>query len=139
MARDYPIRGDLQKIGLPERTIRVLEKVALLIQALEDIDANAGAINDLDDATTALEELIEDAELTLETLDDRLDDLEDPSGPHVKKAGDTMSGALNVNALLECDTFRLNVAPVVAAAVASTHTVDVNINGAAYKILLSNV
>jgi hypothetical protein len=139
MARDYPIRGDLQKIGLPERTIRVLEKVALLIQALEDIDANAGAINDLDDATTALEELIEDAELTLETLDDRLDDLEDPSGPHVKKTGDTMSGALNVNALLECDTFRLNVAPVVAAAVASTHTVDVNINGAAYKILLSNV
>jgi hypothetical protein len=139
MARDYPIRGDLQKIGLPERTIRVLEKVALLIEALEAINANAEAITDLDTATDALNEAIEDAELTLEALDERLDDQENGNGPYVKKTGDTMSGALNVNALLECDTFRLNVAPVVAAAVASTHTVDVNINGAAYKILLSNV
>ena len=30
MSRDFPIRIDLAKLGIPERTIRVLEKAALL-------------------------------------------------------------------------------------------------------------
>jgi hypothetical protein len=95
--RDFFIRPDLQRLGVPERTIRVLEKVSLLIEALEQINANAGAITDVEDATDAIEELIEDAELTLAALDERLDDVEDGNGPYVKKTGDTMSGALNVN------------------------------------------
>ena len=36
MARDFFVRLDLQRMGAPERLIRVLEKVTLLIQALED-------------------------------------------------------------------------------------------------------
>ena len=52
--------------------------------------------------------------------------------PYVSIAGDTMSGALNVNALLECDTFRINVAPT-AETVVCTHTVAINVNGVAYK------
>lgn len=139
MARDFFIRPDLQKIGLPERTIRVLEKVSLLIEALERITANENAITDVNDATDALNEAIEDANLTLEALDERLDDQENGNGPYVKKTGDVMSGALNVNDLLECDTLRINTAPAVAAAVASTHTVAVNLNGTTYYLLASNV
>lgn len=143
--RDFSIRRDLQDLGLPERSIRVLEKVTLLIQALEDINAQAGAITDVETATDALNEAIEDANLTLAALDARLDDQENGNGPYVKKTGDTMSGALtvndavNVNGLLECDTLRVNTAPAVAAAVASTHKVAVNLNGATYYLLASNV
>ena len=44
-----------------------------------------------------------------------------------------MSGALNVNALLECDTFRVNVAPV-AETITATHTLTINVNGTNYRI-----
>jgi hypothetical protein len=133
MARDFSIRRDLQDIGLPERTIRVLEKVQLLIDALEQIDANAGAITDIETATVALEELLEDAAITLETLDERLDEQENGNGPYVKKTGDTMSGALNVNDLLECDTFKINVSPT-AETVVCTHTITISVGATAYKI-----
>lgn len=139
--RDFPIRVDLAKIGLPERTIRVLEKVTLLIQALEDINSNQSGINDLNDATDALNEAIEDANLSLTSLDARVDTLEafQAAGPYVNEAGDTMSGPLNVNALLECDSLKINTAPTVAAAVASTHKVAVDLNGTTYYLLASNV
>jgi hypothetical protein len=143
--RDFFIRPDLQRLGVPERTIRVLEKVSLLIEALEQINANAGAITDVEDATDAIEELIEDAELTLAALDERLDDVEDGNGPYVKKTGDTMSGALNVNStvtasgLVRAGSLRVDTAPAVGAAVPSTHTVDINFGGSTYKVLLSNV
>jgi hypothetical protein len=133
--RDYSIRRDLQAIGLPERTIRVLEKVQLLIDALEQLNAQGGAITDLEEATDALDELIEDANLTLEALDARLDEQENGNGPYVKKTGDTMSGDLNVNALLECDTFKINVSPV-AETVVCTHTITIAVGATNYKIPL---
>lgn len=139
MARDFPIRIDLAKLGIPERTIRVLEKAALIVQTIEEQAALTSEVEAINTAVDILAEDIEDANLSLESLDARLDDQEEGNGPYVKKTGDTMSGALNVNALLECDTFRLNTAEAVAAAVASTHKVAVNINGGTYYILLSNV
>ena len=137
MARDFFIRPDLQRLGVPERTIRVLEKVSLLIEALERLQTAEGAIDTVNEATDALGELIEDANLSLNSLDARLDDQEAGNGPYVKKTGDTMSGALNVNALLECDTLRINTAAA-AATPTQTHTVDVNINGTTYKVLLAS-
>lgn len=139
MAKDFPIRIDLAKLGIPERTIRVLEKAAELTDLIEQQAALTSEVEAIDLAVDALEEGIEDANLSLESLDDRLDEQENGNGPYVKKTGDTMSGALNVNALLECDSFQLNTAESVAAAVASTHKVAVNINGGTYYILLSNV
>lgn len=142
MARDFHIRKDLQAIGLPERTIRVLEKVTLLIEALEQIDANAGAITDVETATDALNEAIEDANLTLAALDERLDEQENGNGPYVKKTGDTMSddlainGDLNVNGLAECDTLRVNTAAV-AETPTATHTLTINVNGTPMKVLLA--
>jgi len=137
--RDFSIRRDLQDIGLPERTIRVLEKVQLLIDALEQLNTQGGAITDLETATDALDEALEDANLSLGSLDTRVDVLEAAADDYVLKAGDTMSGALNVNALLECDSLKINTAPAAAAAVPSTHTVAVNLNGTVYYLLASNV
>lgn len=139
MARDFHIRRDLQEVGLPLRTILVLEKAARLTQLIEDQAALTSDVEAIDGAVDALAEDLEDANLSLASLDARLDEQENGNGPYVKKTGDTMSGALNVNALVECDTFRLNTAEAVAAAVASTHKVAVNINGGTYYILLSNV
>jgi hypothetical protein len=135
MARDFFIRPDLQKIGLPERTIRVLEKVSLLIEALERLNTTEGQITDINTATDALNEAIEDANLTLAALDARLDDQENGNGPYVKKTGDTMSGPLNVNALLECDTFKINVSPT-AETVVCTHTITIAVGATNYKIPL---
>jgi hypothetical protein len=139
MARDFPIRIDLQKLGLTERTIRVLEKAALIVQTIEEQAALSSELEVINEAVDILAEDLEDANLSLESLDDRLDDQENGNGPYVKKTGDTMSGALNVNALLECDSLKVNTAPAVAAAVASTHKVAVDFNGTTYYVLLSNV
>lgn len=135
MGRDFPIRIDLAKLGLPERTIRVLEKAALLVQLIEDQAALTSNVDAINVAVDALNEAVEDANLSLESLDDRLDEQENGNGPYVKKTGDNMSGALNVNALLECDTFRINVAPV-AETIVATHTVTINVNGTNYKFPL---
>lgn len=139
MARDFFIRPDLQKLGVPDRTIRVLEKAANLVDIIETQAALTDQVTAIDGAVDALAEDLEDQNLSLESLDDRLDDQENGNGPYVKKTGDTMSGALNVNALVECDTFQLNTAPTVSAATASTHKVAINVNGATYYVLLSNV
>jgi hypothetical protein len=139
MARDFPIRIDLQKLGLTERTIRVLEKAALIVQTIEEQAALSSELEVINEAVDILAEDLEDANLSLESLDDRLDDQENGNGPYVKKTGDTMSGALNVNAMLECDSLKVNTAPAVAAAVASTHKVAVDFNGTTYYVLLSNV
>ena len=139
MARDFPIRIDLQKLGLTERTIRVLEKAALIVQTIEEQAALSSELEVINDAVDVLAEDLEDANLSLESLDARLDDQEDGNGPYVKKTGDTMSGALNVNALVECDSLQVNTAPSASVATASTHKVAVNFNGSTYYILLSNV
>lgn len=139
MAKDFPIRIDLAKLGIPERTIRVLEKAALIVDTIESVTGLETDLDTVNEQLETIDEALEDANLSLESLDDRLDEQENGNGPYVKKTGDTMSGALNVNALLECDSFRLNTAEAVAAAVASTHKVAVNINGTTYYILLSNV
>jgi precorrin-6B methylase 1 len=136
---DFPIRMDLVKLGLPERTIRVLEKAALIVDTIERVTGTETSLDTVNDQLETIDEALEDANLSLESLDDRLDEQEAGNGPYVKKTGDVMSGALNVNALLECDTFKLNVAPSVSAATASTHKVAIDVNGSTYYILLSNV
>jgi hypothetical protein len=133
MARDFPIRADLQRLGVPERTIRVLEKAALIVDALEGITGLETSLETVNDQLAVIDEALEDANLSLETLDDRLDDQENGNGPYVKKTGDTMSGALNVNALLECDTFQINVAAT-AEAIVPTHTITISVSGVNYKI-----
>ena len=139
MARDFPIRIDLAKLGIPERTIRVLEKAALIVQTIEEQAALSSELEVINEAVDVLAEDLEDANLSLESLDARLDDQENGNGPYVKKTGDTMSGALNVNAQLECDSLKVNTAPSASVATASTHKVAVDFNGTTYYILLSNV
>lgn len=138
MARDFPIRIDLAKLGLPERTIRVLEKAAQLVQIIEDQAALTSDVEAIDAAVDANAEAIEDANISLGTLDTRLDALE-ANDPYLPLAGGTLSGPLNVNALLECDSLKVNTAPGASVATASTHKVAVDFNGATYYILLSNV
>lgn len=131
--REYFPRAEFKAKGFSEVAIRVLEKVSIVADALAQLEAAQGQITNLDTAANALEEAIEDANLTLAALDARLDTQEAGNGPYVKKTGDTMSGALNVNALLECDTFRVNVAPV-AETITATHTLTINVNGTNYRI-----
>lgn len=76
MARDFPIRLDLQKIGLPERTIRVLEKAALLVQLIEDQAALTSDVEAIDAAVDLLAEEQEDQNLSLASLDTRVDAFE---------------------------------------------------------------
>lgn len=66
MARDYFIRPDLQRLGLPDRTIRVLEKAAQLTDAIDRIGTVETAVEELN-------EDVEDANLSLTSLDARLD------------------------------------------------------------------
>lgn len=76
MARDFPIRLDLQKLGLPERTIRVLEKAALLVQLIEDQAALTSDVEAINTAVDALAEENEDQNLSLTSLDTRIDAFE---------------------------------------------------------------
>lgn len=76
MARDFHIRLDLQQLGLPERTIRVLEKAALLVQLIEDQAALTSEVAAIDLAVDALAEENEDQNLSLTSLDARIDAFE---------------------------------------------------------------
>lgn len=131
MARDFHIRLDLQQLGLPERTIRVLEKAALLVQLIEDQAATEGEVAAIDTAVTALQEEQEDQNLSLATLDTRLDALE-VDAPYVEVSGDAMTGALDVQALLQCDSFRIDQTPTLEAIV-PTHSITISANGTNYK------
>lgn len=137
MGKDFPIRIDLMRMGIPERTIRVLEKAALIVETIERVTGTETSLDTVNGQIDTINESIEDANLSLTSLDGRLDTLE-ADAPYLPLAGGTLTGTLNVNDLLECDTFRLNTAPS-AAVIASTHKVAVNINGSTYYILLSNV
>jgi len=134
--RDYFPRNEFKDKGFSEVAIRVLEKVAIVAEALKRLEAAQGRIDNLDTATDALNELIEDANLTLEALDARIDQQENGNGPYVKKTGDTMSGALNVNAALQCNSLRVNTAAV-AGTITPTHTLTINVNGTPYRIPLA--
>jgi hypothetical protein len=57
----------------------------------------------------------------------------------VNSSGGTITGAVDIQSSLRCDSLRIDVAPTVAAAVASTHKVAVDLNGTTYYILLSDV
>jgi hypothetical protein len=64
--RDFSIRPDLQRLGVPERTIRVLEKAAELTQLIQDAA-------DLQSAVEDISEEQEDQNISLISLDARLD------------------------------------------------------------------
>lgn len=84
MPRDFPIRIDLAKLGLPERTIRVLEKAALIVDAIERITGTETDLDTVNDQIDQIDEDLEDAALSLISLDVRLDDLEDDA-PYVSQ------------------------------------------------------
>ncbi len=52
---------------------------------------------------------------------------------YAEKAGDTFTGPVDVQALLRCDSLRLDQAPT-AEALAPTHSVTFSANGTNYKI-----
>lgn len=74
--RDFPIRLDLVKMGVPERTIRVLEKAALIVDTIERVSGTETSITTVTDQITGITEDIEDANLSLTSLDGRLDSIE---------------------------------------------------------------
>lgn len=57
----------------------------------------------------------------------------------VNSTGGTITGAVDIQASLQCDSLRIDGTPTVAAAVASTHKLEINVNGTTYYLLLSNV
>jgi hypothetical protein len=133
MARDFSIRPDLLKLGVPERTIRVLEKAALIVDTIERVTGTETSLDTVNTQIDTLQEAVEDANLSLESLDGRLDTIENGNGPYVKKAGDVMTGALDVHALVQCDSFRIDATPT-AETITPTHTVTISVNGTDYKI-----
>lgn len=135
----FPIRRELREKGFSEQAIRKLEQLSDFVDTVNRLATVEETTEAQQVAVDALLEEQEDQNLSLATLDDRVDDIETGNGPYVKKTGDAMSGALNVNALLECDSLQINTAEVAAAAAPSTHKVAVNINGVSYFVLLSNV
>lgn len=76
MGRDYAIRHDLKEIGLPERTVRVLEKAAQLVDLIEEQAALTDSVTAINTAVDALQEADEDAALSLASLDTRIDHFE---------------------------------------------------------------
>lgn len=76
MARDFFIRPDLLALGVPDRTIRVLEKAANLVDIIETQAAQTDQLTAIDGAVDALEEAAEDAALSLTSLDARIDAFE---------------------------------------------------------------
>lgn len=138
MAKSFFSDEECRAAGFSQPMINTLRKIADFVDAFERLAAAEGEIAATNTAVDALQESQEDAALSLASLDTRVDAFE-TLAPFVREAGGTMSGALNVNALLECDTFRLNVAPTASAATASTHKVAVNVNGSTYYLLLTNV
>jgi hypothetical protein len=73
MAREFHIRQDLQRLGLPERTIRVLEKAAQIV--------------DLLNGQTSLDDDLTDTALLAILTEARVDDLEafEADGPYVEQ------------------------------------------------------
>jgi hypothetical protein len=138
MGLSFPIRRELLAKGFSDRAIRVLEQLSDFAETVTRVAATEAAQEQTDTAVDALQEAQEDANLSLSTLDTRVDALE-AAGPYVEAGGDTMTGALDVQALLQCDSFRIDAAPAAAAAVASTHKLAISCNGTTYYILLSNV
>lgn len=138
----FPIRRELLAIGLSESAVRKLEQLsdfADTVTRLATVEETTEATNA---AVDALQEEQEDQNLSLASLDGRIDVFEDFSATdprYAKKAGDTFGGAVDVQALLQCDSFRIDAAPSVSAATASTHKLAISCNGVNYFVLLSNV
>jgi hypothetical protein len=74
--RDFPIRLDLAKLGIPERTIKVLEKAALIVSTIERVTGTETSLETVNGQIDTLNEAVEDANLSLTTLDGRLDAIE---------------------------------------------------------------
>jgi hypothetical protein len=73
MARDFSIRPDLLRLGVPERTIRVLEKAAELTQLIQDSADLQAATAALDTTVTALDGTVAAADAAIVALDARID------------------------------------------------------------------
>jgi hypothetical protein len=74
--RDFPIRLDLVKLGLPERTIQVLEKAALIVSTIERVTGTETSLDTVNGQIDTLNDAVEDANLSLTSLDTRLDAIE---------------------------------------------------------------
>lgn len=56
----------------------------------------------------------------------------------VDRAGDTMTGTLDVQDEVRCDSLRIDQAPTASVA-AVTHSLPIDLNGTTYHLLISNV
>lgn len=142
MAKSFFSDEECRLAGFSEPMIRTLKKIADFVDLVEQQQALDEAVTLIDTAVNALEEEQETQNLSLTSLDSRLDVFEDFSATdprYVKKAGDTMTGALDVQALVTCDSFRIDAAPAASVATPSTHKLAISCNGVTYYLLLSNV
>jgi hypothetical protein len=142
VAKSFFSDEECRQAGFSGPMIATLRKLADFVDLVEQQQALDEAVTLIDTAVTALEESQEDQNLSLASLDGRIDVFEDFSATdprYAKKAGDTFTGAVDVQALLQCDSFRLDSAPSVSAATASTHKVGISCNGVNYFVLLSDV
>lgn len=77
MAGETPfVRQDLARFGIPERTIRILERAALIVSAIERITGTETDLETVNGQIDTINESIEDANLSLTSLDTRLDAIE---------------------------------------------------------------
>ena len=111
MARDFPIRRDLAAIGLPDRAIRVLEKAAQLVDVIEQQAALTTDVEAINTAVGALQEADEDANITLGTLDSRIDAFE-VLAPFVRQ--DQTTAWVDATGTLSRATFATYTAPVIS-------------------------
>lgn len=68
----------------------------------------------------------------------QIDTVTDLGYTPANKAGDTFTGAVDVQAALRADSLRLDQTAT-ASAVTTTHTTPIDINGTTYYLMLSNV
>lgn len=144
MARLFLDERNLREAGVHQQNINTLRELTEFLNlvtqvqtAEEDLVAQQAAID-------AVEEAVEDQELSLTSLDARVDDLEDfeALGPYAKLSGATFVGAvagttaafnsIDIAGEARCNSFRLDQTPV-AEAIVVTHSVTISVDGTNYK------
>lgn len=133
MAKLFLDERNLFEAGVSLQNILTIRKMTDFVNLVTQVQSNADAIAAQAAAIDATNEAVEDANLSLISLDGRIDTLETAAPTYVLKAGSTMTGALDVQALLRCDSFRVDQTPI-AETVVCTHTVTISLDGTNYKL-----
>lgn len=87
MPRLFLDERNLRESGISEQNIRTLRELTAFQNLVTEQQETAAAVEAQQTAIDAVEEAVEDAELSLTSLDARVDDLEDfeAAGPYVKQ------------------------------------------------------